>query len=75
MRVIFLRKFVKYIAKLIGSGKQGNVIQFGLGFVTLGDSSEFGTSIGEKAVRAKQVPLEKKILKRKKIYRGRVPWF
>lgn len=53
LRAIFLRKFMRYIDKLIGSGKQGNAIQFGLGCVSLGDSSEFGMRIGQKAVRAK----------------------
>lgn len=58
-------KFVSYIDKIISSGKQGNAIQFGLGCVSLEDSSEFGMRIGQKAVRGKQVQLRKKIKKEK----------
>lgn len=65
MRAIFLIKFVSYIDKFISSGKQGNAIQFGLGCVSLEDSSEFRMRIGQKAVRGKQVQLRKKIKKEK----------
>lgn len=36
---------MRYIDKLIGSGKQANAIQLGLGCVSLGDTAEFWMGI------------------------------